>query len=168
MAYSYQIANGLSYTINEFLYRNIPVITTPLPYLDEIGYKDGETGYIVEFDCSNVDDVAKKIKKIPKFKFEPLNDSYDDIFTTAKSHYAKDVNTMEWVVCTYALGFLDMEVNAWRQKGELWQVNKIRAYDLMNSKDNQGKPIQLVRLVKKDELKDLQEAWEQKQISKRI
>lgn len=156
-------SEGLSYTINEFLYRNIPVITTPLPYLDEIGYKDGKTGYIVEFDCSNVDDVAKKIKKVPKFKFEPLNDSYDDIFTDTKSHYLEDLETMVWVVCTYAVGFLDKEFEAWRQKGELWLTNKVRAVELERN------PKGIVKIVKNDqELKELQEAWEEKQRIKRI
>ena len=123
--------NGLSYTINEFLYRNIPVITTPLPYLDEIGFKDGETGYILNFDCSNADEIAKKIKNIPRFKFEHLQDSYDDIFTDKKSHYSQDAQTLVTVECIYPMGFLDVEVQAWRKKGEQWQVNKVRAYDLL-------------------------------------
>ena len=126
-------SEGLSYTINEALYRNIPVIVTPLPYLDEIGYKDGETGYTVEFDCSNVDEVAKKIKKIPKFKFTPLEDSYDDIFTNKKSHYAKDMETMVQVQCIYPFGFLDLEYNINRDKGEIWQTNKVRAYELLQN-----------------------------------
>lgn len=126
-------SEGLSYTINEFLYRNIPVITTPLPYLDEIGFKDGKTGYILDFDCSNVDEVAKKITKKPKFTFEHLQDSYDDIFTKAKSHYAKDVNTMVEVECIYPMGFYDIDVGVQRKKGEVWQTNKVRAYDLLSN-----------------------------------
>ena len=142
MACNYQTASGLSYTINEFLYRNIPVITTPLPYLDEIGYKDGETGYIVKFDCSNVDEVAKKIKKKPKFKFEHLNDSYDEIFTNKKSHYTKDLETMVEVECTYPMGFYDVDVGVWRTKHEKWLTNKVRAYDLLQNPKN------IIRLVK--------------------
>ncbi len=140
--FSYQTASGLSYTINEFLYRNIPVITTPLPYLDEIGYKDGKTGYIVNFDCSNVDEVAKKIKKIPKFKFEPLNDSYDDIFTKTASHYAKDIQTMVEVECIYKMGFLDLEFGVTRTYGERWKTNKIRAYELLQN------PYKIIKIVK--------------------
>ena len=43
-----------SYTINEALYRNKPVIVTPLPYLKEIGVKNDLNAYILEFDCSNI------------------------------------------------------------------------------------------------------------------
>ena len=60
------------YTINEALYRNIPVIVTPLPYLEEIGYKDGKTGYTLKFDCSNLNEIVEKIQKIPSFNFVPL------------------------------------------------------------------------------------------------
>lgn len=51
-----------SYTINEALYRNVPVIVTPLPYLEEIGYKDGKTGYTLRFDCSNLNEVVEKMQ----------------------------------------------------------------------------------------------------------
>lgn len=134
--------NGLSYTINEFLYRNIPVITTPLPYLDEIGVKDGVNSYIVDFECTNVDDVAKKIKKVPKFKFEHLPDSYDNIFTNKKSHYAKDMEELIEIECIYPLGFYDMEFNVMRGKGERWQTNKVRAYELASN------PKKIVQIVK--------------------
>ncbi len=123
-------SEGLSYTINEALYRNIPVIVTPLPYLDEIGVKDGVNCYIVNFDCSNVKEVAEKITTIPKFKFKHLEDSYDDIFTNKKSHYTKDLETMVEVECTYPMGFYDCDVGVWRQKHERWFCNKVRAYDL--------------------------------------
>lgn len=135
-------SEGLSYTINEFLYRNIPVIVTPLPYLEEIGVKDGENAYIVEFDCSNIDEVAKKITKKPKFKFEHLPDSYDDIFTKKKSHYAKDMETMVEIECIYPFGFLDMETGAMRTKGERWLTNRVRAYELASNPKN------IVRILK--------------------
>ena len=135
-------SEGLSYTINEFLYRNKPVIVTRLPYLDEIGFKDNKTGYIMEFDCSNVDDIVKKITKIPKFKFEPLPDSYDDIFTDSKSHYAEDVRTMVEVECTYKMGFLDLEIGAWRKCGERWLTDKVRAYELAQNPKN------IVKIIK--------------------
>lgn len=35
-------SEACSYTLNEALYRNIPIITTPLPYLDEIGVRNNE------------------------------------------------------------------------------------------------------------------------------
>lgn len=61
-----------SYTINESLYRNIPVIVTPLPYLEEIGVKDGKNAWILNFDCSNMKHIIDNIYNIPKFEFKKL------------------------------------------------------------------------------------------------
>lgn len=73
-----------SYTIAEALFRNKPVIVTPLPYLEEIGVKNGKNAYIMEFDCSNVDDIVKNIIRVPKFEFEKWDDDYGNIFTDKK------------------------------------------------------------------------------------
>lgn len=78
-------AECCSYTLNEALFRNIPILTTPLPYLEEIGVKDGENAYIITED--NVDEVVKKITKVPKFKFKRFEDSYGSIFYDKKSTY---------------------------------------------------------------------------------
>lgn len=83
-------SEACSYTINEALYRNIPVITTPLPYLKEIGVEDGKNAYIMNFDCSNVNDIVKKIKNIPKFKFNKMEDKYSSIFFNIKSNYEEE------------------------------------------------------------------------------
>lgn len=139
--------SGLSYTINEFLYRNIPVITTPLPYLEEIGFKDNETGYILNFDCSNVNEVASKVTKKPTFKFKHLQDSYDHILTDSKSTYEKDLNTPVWIRCIYPMGFLDKEVEAWRVRHEIWKTNKVRAYDIRYSYLSNGQKVQLTEEI---------------------
>lgn len=70
-----------SYTIAEALFRNKPVIVTPLPYLKEIGVEDGKNAYIMKFDCSNLDDIVKNITTVPEFNFKRWKDDYGDIFT---------------------------------------------------------------------------------------
>ena len=122
---------ALSYTINEALYRDIPVIVTPLPYLEEIGVRDGENCYIVNFDCSNVDEVAKKIEKKPKFKFEKLKDSYDTILAKGKSQYQEELKTMHQVECTVT-DFYDLEQKTLRNKHDIWFTNKLRADHLVS------------------------------------
>ena len=76
-----------SYSINEALYRNIPIIVTPLPYLEEIGVKNGVNSWIMEFDCSNIYDIVKNIKNVPKFKFKQLEDNYKNLLHPSESHY---------------------------------------------------------------------------------
>lgn len=80
-------SEACSYTLSEALYRNIPIITTPLPYLEEIGVKDGVNSYILNFDCSNINHIVENIENVPKFKFEKMEDGYSDIFAKSKSHY---------------------------------------------------------------------------------
>lgn len=102
-------SEACSYTLSEALYRNIPIITTPLPYLEEIGVKDGINSYIINFDCSNVEDVARRIKNIPKFEFKQLNDKYNEIFTNKKSRYEKEKNMKVKVKCIQ--NYYDMETD---------------------------------------------------------
>lgn len=79
-----------SYTINEALYRNIPVIVTPLPYLEEIGVKDGKNAWILNFDCSNMQHIVDNIYNKPKFTFKQLKDRYDEYLTHTPSHFEED------------------------------------------------------------------------------
>ncbi|MEE3324151.1 MAG: glycosyltransferase [Methanosphaera sp.] len=100
-------SEACSYTLNEALYRNIPIITTPLPYLDEIGVKDGVNAYIMQFDCSNVDYIVENINNIPKFNFKRLEDNYKNIFVNKKSNYKEVMKMKVKVKCIQ--NYYDME-----------------------------------------------------------
>lgn len=76
-----------SYAINEALYRNVPIIATKLPYLEEIGVKDGVNAYLMDFDCSNINYIVNNIENVPKFKFKPLPVRYNEILYKSKSKY---------------------------------------------------------------------------------
>lgn len=92
-------SEACSYTLNEALYRNIPIITTPLPYLNEIGVIDGVNSYIMDFDCSNVDYIVKNITNIPKFEFKRMDDNYSSIFYLTKSNYKEELKMKVKVKC---------------------------------------------------------------------
>lgn len=100
-------SEACSYTLNEALYRNIPIITTPLPYLDEIGVKDNVNAYIMDFDSSNVDSIVDRITTIPKFKFNKLEDNYNNIFVNSKSKYKEEMKMKVKVKCI--CNYYDME-----------------------------------------------------------
>ena len=117
-----------SYTINEALYRNVPVIVTPLPYLEEIGYKDGSTGYTIDFECRNIDEVAKKMTNIPKFNFKPLKDIYGKLFTNKPTEY-KEENMKTKIRCIQAYYDLQLERNV--EKDETIIVDNDRATHLI-------------------------------------
>ena len=137
-----------SYTINEALYRNVPVIATPLPYLEEIGYKDGKTGYTLEFDCSNIEEIVKKIQNVPSFSFKHLKDIYGEIFTNKESEFKED-NMKSKVICIEA--YYDMELKRLVDKEETLLLDNERAEHLIGLG-----LVQLVERVKKEDKKFLQ------------
>ena len=121
-------AECCSYTLNEALYRNIPILVTPLPYLKEIGVKDGENAYILEFDGSNIDEVVKKITKVPKFTFKKLEDSYGSIFYDKKSSYVPNEKITVRVKAFYTDSVVKRDV----YPGETFDVDEARADYLMS------------------------------------
>lgn len=118
-----------SYTINEALYRNVPVIVTPLPYLEEIGYKDGVTGYTIKFDCSNIEEVAKKIHNVPSFNFKHLKDIYGTLFTKTETRFKED-NMKSKVICKEA--YFDILLKRLVEKEETLVMDNDRAEHLIN------------------------------------
>ena len=124
-------SEACSYTLNEALYRNIPIITTPIPYLKEIGVKDGVNSYIVEFDCSNVNEVAGKLKNIPVFKFNKLEDGYNKLFKNIKSKYEEEKNMKLKVKALQR--YFDCELNKEVNKGDEWITTRERADKLLEA-----------------------------------
>lgn len=116
---------GLSYSINEALYRNIPVIVTPLPYLEEIGVKHGVNSLIMDFDCSNIDEIVSTIENPPVFKFKQLKDSYNKILAKGKSKYLDRIKELVTVECIKS--YRDLELNEKKKVGDEFQVTRIRA-----------------------------------------
>ena len=76
------------YSINEALGYGVPVVTTPLKVLEELPVTDNEL-IILNWDCSNLDEVAEQIftKKIKPFKYTPPTDSWGDFLCKTKSNY---------------------------------------------------------------------------------
>lgn len=148
-----------SYTINEALYRNIPVIVTPLPYLESIGYKDGKTGYTVEFDCSNINEVVKNITNIPKFNFNRLEDNYANILSKGKSHYEEDM--MKNYVVKALRRFTDLEDKVQREKDEVFKCTEERCNILVENKYATLVKIEVPEVKKESKVK---ETVEEKQL----
>ena len=121
-------AECCSYTLNEALFRNIPILTTPLPYLQEIGVKDGENAYIITED--NVDEVVKKISKVPKFTFKRFEDSYGSIFYDKKSFY-KPTDKVK-VRCVAYPYYWDSKRKKDVVEGEVWEEDEARAEFLIS------------------------------------
>ena len=127
-----------SYTINEALYRNIPVIVTPLPYLEEIGVKDGVNAWVMNFDCNNMKHIVDNITNVPKFEFKKLEDRYDELLVHNKSHYKEDKKMKVKVEAldTYEkFNTTDTELGRIPKAGEQFIVTKERLNVLLGNNE---------------------------------
>lgn len=136
---------GDSYSLKEALYRNIPIAVCELPYFKEIGIENNKNALYLNLDCSNVEELANKIRKPLKFNFEPIKDEYDKIIVDGKSHYEEDLKMK--VKVKAIINFTDMEDNKKRIINEEWICSMDRAEYL---KDN--KAIEIVEEVKEDKV----------------
>lgn len=96
-SFNFQTQNGDPYSIKEALLYNVPVIITPLPFISEYGLEHGKNCYILNFDCSNVNDIAKSITNIPKNKVKLPNDIYGKLLAPGKSTYQQQLES-RWIV----------------------------------------------------------------------
>ena len=65
-------SEAFCYTIVEALQMGVPVLTTPLDVLPEIGFEDGENGYILPYNmqCIDVNEIAERKLKGFKYKYD--------------------------------------------------------------------------------------------------
>lgn len=125
-------SEACSYFINETLYRNIPMIVTPLPYLKEIGVQDNKNAYIVNFDGSNIRDVVQRLKNKPEFEFKELKDDYKRILVKSKSKYKADKNKKVIVKCITEYDDIKMATRI--KIGNEFVVDMDRAKQLIDAK----------------------------------
>jgi len=125
---------GDSYTLREALYRGTPIVACELPYFNEIGIENGKNALFLNKDCSNVEFVAKEMKKQIKFKFDAIKDRYDEIIVNGKSKYQEELKKLVTVKCSHERGYLDVVLNRFIEEGEEFETNVIRAEDLENKK----------------------------------
>lgn len=142
-----------SYTINESLYRNIPVIVTPLPYLEEIGVKDGINAWVLNFDCSNMQHIIDNIMNVPKFVFKHLEDKYSMLLAHTPSHFKEDKIMKVKVVAldTYEkFNITDSELGRVPKPGDEFEVTKERLNVLMGNNANGRVYVKIVEPTKEE------------------
>ena len=120
---------GCPYSILESLSLGTPVLCTPVPSMLEIGVENEKTGYVLPFDMTDIP-LDKICNKIPKFKYTPPKDRYDELFIKEPSTY----NTKEDVEIKYIRSFQDIVDNIWRNAGDTNKVKRERADDLIEKR----------------------------------
>lgn len=119
-------SEAFCYSIVEALIESTPVITTPLPVLEEIGVQDGANGYIVPFD---MDFDAEKLLDIPSFKYAYNNRTIvmhwkKLLGNTKPTHSYKPEETLNVRILKH---YSDVELQKDVYPGEVYPMRKDRA-----------------------------------------
>lgn len=134
---------GWCYSVLESLYLNTPVIVTPIKSFDEMGVKNGENGYILDFSMNEIP-IFDIYNKIPKFNYKPLKNEWNDKIIKVKSNYKEEKN-MKFKVKAL-INFNDLEANKRRVVGEEFECSKTRCDYLL-----EHKAIEIVEKIKRNE-----------------
>ena len=123
-----------SYSINEALAYGKQVVVTPLPYLEELGIRNGENAVVLNFDCSNIQEVVEMIKKPKSITWNAPADNYKKYLKTSKSNYEEKKKTMKRIrIKANIRKFSDLKYNGLMRKAlDEWLEEDSRADDLIN------------------------------------
>lgn len=135
--YVLQLSNDMEtycYTTNEAWSYGVHTITTPFSVNKELPIPK-EANYILEYDCSNVDDVARHIfeDELKTFVYKAPQDNWGNLLVKGESQYQKELKMKMLVKATKNFEkVIDNEVGRVRQEGEMWEVSKFR-YDQLKA-----------------------------------
>lgn len=129
-------SESFGYSMVEALELGVPVITTPLPVLPEIGFKEGVNGFTIPFnvrDCKNLLEIFSSDLK--GFKYKRDNDKIvqkwreilGDMIPTKKREPKEG-----HVYVAARMEFKDARLGKVFHAGEVWQMQKFRAINAEN------------------------------------
>ena len=122
------------YSIVEALELGVPVITTPITVLKELGFKDKRDGYIVPFDMQDID-VEEIYSKIPNPKYDNGNEEIKKqwIKLLGNARPLGTYNTEKPFLKVRALEYYgDLELGRDVKQGEELMMRRARATLLLN------------------------------------
>ena len=123
-------SEGFGYSIVEALEMGVPVITTPITVLNELGFKEGEDGYIVPFDMEDVrPERFLEIPTDPSYRGdnnEHIKKQWQQVLGKSKptGDYLKQGNTVQLEIIE---NYFDMELGRELIQGEVVMMRKARA-----------------------------------------
>ncbi len=123
-------SEAFCYSIVEALELGVPVITTPLPVLKEINFKNTVNGYEVPFDMENID-YYKIYNNIPKFKYsndnETVKKKWKDLLGEPQPFKTYIYNKDEIVEIKITDSYYSTKIQREVKRGERFKVTRERA-----------------------------------------
>lgn len=103
---------GYPYSVLEAVCNRVPVITTPLSILEEIGLKDGENCIVLPFDMSEIP-IQRIYKGLKRFNYEPRADNWDELLAPGESTYDPKADGLVAIKCVSAYFDTSMKRNVY-------------------------------------------------------
>ena len=146
---------GYCYSVIEALANNIPVIVTPVPVFKELKVNE-ENSIILNFDCSNLDEVINKIQtKKLNFTYKAPKDNWDQLLAPGESQYQKELNMMCVVAATSAYQTYRLEdknLEKIPEAGEKWITTLERALFLDGHNDFNRNFVSIIEKFPKEDI----------------
>ena len=112
---------GYCYAVMEAWCLGTMTITTPVTSFYEQGLKDGENGYIIDFEMSDLDNFVDKIYNgIHEVKYTPKEDGYKDLIIKEPSKYDLD----DFIEVVSTRNFFDTVRELWVMSGTKITIEK--------------------------------------------
>ena len=111
-----------SYTINEALSMGVPIIATDMSILKELGIKDKEHGYILNFNMKEIP-IKEIYENIPKPKYIPPKDRWNELLDNTPTKY----KPKEMIAIRCIKPYKDIEYDEHISMGRLIYAEKERA-----------------------------------------
>jgi len=143
---------GYCYSVVEALGMGTPVIVTHCPVFDEIGLKNKENCFLLDFDMKNIP-IKEIYESELKFTYTPLPDSWDKFIIKNPSTYKEEINTIYTVQAlkTYEENHIeDGQLHMIPNPGFKWDVDCERMRVLTGDNDRHLKFVKVVSERKKD------------------
>lgn len=118
------------YSVVEALSVGTPVIVTDCPVFKEIGVKDGENGFVLDFSLKNVP-VEKIVKGLGRVSYSPIKDSWNDILAPGESQYKEEIENIVFV--RVKRDYYDIPTSVNHKYGEILSVPKTRLDALLKA-----------------------------------
>jgi glycosyltransferase involved in cell wall biosynthesis len=127
--YLIQLSNddeAYSYTINEALINGVPIIATDMTILKELGIKNKEHGYILNFDMTEIP-IKEIYEEIPKPKYTPPKDIWNELLDNTPNTYKPE----ELIPVRCIRAYKDMDIGEHIPLNKVIYVDKERADHLV-------------------------------------
>ena len=121
-------SEGFGYSIVEALELGVPVITTPIGVLDELGFQDGRDGYIVPFDMQDLN--VERFLDVPETEWAwdngKIRKQWQQVLGKSKptGDYLKQGNMVKVEIIE---SYFDLEIGRNLHVGEVLTMRKARA-----------------------------------------